>query len=441
MTKIIIVAGGLATRMLPITEQIPKCLVDINGKPLIQHQLEFFKSKGYTDFIFCVAHLAEKVKEYFGDGSKFGISIQYVQETKELMGTAGSVKLAESLITEPEFIVYYGDNLTSMNIDKFLRFHRLKHSLATVALRPSPPGYKASSIILLHPDNRIKLFLEKPTAVDYDKYCEEQMYINSGIYIFGREIFSLIPKNTKFDFARELFPRLLSYHDPFFGYPTTEFFREIGRVEKYEAFLLEVKGREDIFNAADKKKAVFLDRDGVINQNGPKIDSPEKFVMLDGAPDAIKRLNDSGYLVIVATNQPDIAKGFYTFIELEKIHKKMGQLLGEKGAHIDAIYVCPHHPEKGFPGEVPELKIECGCRKPEPGMILQAITDLSIDPKQSWMVGDSKADIIAGQKAGLKTIFITSGGGSTSRQEKELECRPDFEKRDLSEAVGLILSK
>lgn len=441
MTKIIIVAGGLATRMLPITEEIPKCMVDINGKPLIQHQLEFFKSKGYTEFIFCVAHLAEKVKEYFGDGSKFGVRIQYVQETKELMGTAGSVKLAEHLVTDPEFIVYYGDNLTSMDLDKALRAHRMKRALATIVLRPSPPGYKASSIILLNPDNRVKLFLEKPTEVDYDKYCEEKMFINSGIYIFSRDIFELIPKETKFDFAKDLFSKLLNFRELFFGYPTTEFFREIGRVEKYNPFLLEVKGKQNIFDAANDKKAVFLDRDGVINENSPKIDSPEKLIMLPGVEEAIKKLNDAGYLTIIVTNQPEIAKGFYTVNNLNMVNEHLGNLISEKGAHLDAIYFCPHHPESGFPGEIPELKMKCACRKPEPGMLLKAIKDHGINPKKSWMVGDSKSDIIAGQSAGVKTILVNSGNGSGSAQEAELICKPDFEAKDLREAVELILQK
>jgi NDP-sugar pyrophosphorylase family protein len=246
MTQIIIVAGGLAKRMLPITEEIPKCMVDINGKPLIQHQLELFKSKGYTDFIFFVAHLAEKVREYFDDGSKYGINIQYVEETKELMGTAGSVKLAEPLIKGNDFIVYYGDNLTSMDIDKFLKFHRTKHALATIALRPTPDGYQGSSIILLDPNSKVKLFLEKPTAVDFDKYSEEKMFINNGIYAFSKEIFQYIPANQKYDFASQLFPRIMGYHEAY-GYPTTEFFREIGRVEKYNLFLQEAKGKKDIF--------------------------------------------------------------------------------------------------------------------------------------------------------------------------------------------------
>lgn len=188
------------------------------------------------------------------------------------------------------------------------------------------------------------------------------------------------------------------------------------------------------------KKAVFLDRDGVINENGPRIDSPEKLKLIPGAAEAIQKLNQAGYLVIIVTNQPEIAKGFFGFEELEIVHKHLRAILEKKGAHIDAIYVCPHHPEKGFSGEVPELKIKCSCRKPEPGMILKAIAEFDINTKESWLVGDSKTDIIAGQKVGLMTILLTGGGGSGSSQEDDLVCNPSFEMRTLSEAVSMILN-
>jgi D,D-heptose 1,7-bisphosphate phosphatase len=367
------------------------------------------------------------------------MNIQYVEETGELMGTAGSVKLAEPLIKDSEFIVYYGDNLTSMDFAKFLRFHKLKHSLATAALRSSPPNYRASSIILLDPNSRIKTFLEKPSEEDYQNYANEKMYINSGIYLFSKKIFELIPSRQKYDFAMDLFPKLVDQKEAFYGYPTAEFFREIGRVEKYQAFLLEVKGKENIFEQFSQKKAVFLDRDGVINENGFNISTPDKLIMIEGAAEAIKKLNDLGYLTIIVTNQPEIAKGFFTVEDFNKVNQYMAKLLAEKGAHIDHIYFCPHHPERGFPGEVPELKMKCFCRKPEPGMLLRAIKDHGIDVKRSWMIGDSKSDIIAGQKVGVKTILITSGGGSGSAQEEELECKPDFECKDLKEAVEMIL--
>lgn len=246
MTKmqIVIVAGGLATRMQPIAEKIPKCLIDINGKPLIQHQLEFFKKKGYTDIIFCIAHLAEKVKEYFKDGTEFGLNIQYSNEEKELMGTAGAVKQAEPLI-EGDFIVFNGDNLTSMDFDRFVEFHKQSGGLATMVVRPLPERYKSSSVIILNEDKRINVFLEKPPMEVIEKYKDQKRYINSGIYLLNKDTLELIPKKTKFDFSKQFFPLLMG-KQALYGYPTTEFFREIGRIEKYVKLLKEFKGVKEI---------------------------------------------------------------------------------------------------------------------------------------------------------------------------------------------------
>lgn len=246
MTKIIIVAGGLATRMRPITEDIPKCLIDINGKPLIEHQINFFKKHGYKEFIFCVAHLAQKVKDYFKDGKDFGVKITYVEETKELMGTAGSVKLVEDRIGNDEtFIVYYGDNLTNMDFGKLLHFHKEKHAIATIVTRPQPDGYTGSSVITMDSHHKIKVFLEKPTQEQIELYHDEKKYINNGIYVFNKEVFKMIPENKKYDFAKEVFPKIMTEKDGLFCYPTKEFFREIGRVEKYNAFLEEIKGKNE----------------------------------------------------------------------------------------------------------------------------------------------------------------------------------------------------
>ncbi|MFH1721109.1 MAG: HAD family hydrolase [Candidatus Altiarchaeota archaeon] len=186
-------------------------------------------------------------------------------------------------------------------------------------------------------------------------------------------------------------------------------------------------------------KAVFLDRDGVINKNVRRLDSPEKFVLIDGAAKAISHLKKKGYLVIVVTNQPEVAKGFFSLEDVESIHKRMKELLAKENAHVDAVYTCPHHPEKGFEGEIEELKIECDCRKPKPGMLLKAIKEYNIDPAKSWMIGDSKTDIEAGKKASVQTVFLTSGGGSGSKQEERYEdLKPDYEKKDLEEAINTL---
>jgi mannose-1-phosphate guanylyltransferase len=245
--KIIIVAGGLATRMIPHTDSIPKCMVDLNGKPLIAHQLAYFREHGYTDFIFCIGHLAEKVRDFFGDGSSLGLKIEYVQETGMLLGTAGSVKMAEPLLeSSGDFIVYYGDNLTSMDFDRFVSFHREKGGIASLAIRPLPWGYKSSSLITLDEKERITNYLEKPTSEDIARYKKEECFINSGIYALKKEALDYIPKGEKYDFSMQLFPRLINEGFDLYGYSSTEFFREIGRTEKYASFREECAGKKDL---------------------------------------------------------------------------------------------------------------------------------------------------------------------------------------------------
>lgn len=133
----------------------------------------------------------------------------------------------------------------------------------------------------------------------------------------------------------------------------------------------------------------------------------DDFELLDGAAEAIRKINQSGYLVIVVTNQPVIARGEVTWEQLHEIHRKMETLLGEKGAYNDDIFICPHHPNKGFSGEVAEYKINCDCRKPKPGMLLQAAEKYDIDLANSWMIGDSSNDVSASQSAGCQAVLVS----------------------------------
>lgn len=240
--KIVIVAGGLAERMRPVTECLPKCLVNLNGKPLMQHQIEFFKSRGYEDFIFCVAHLSEKVKEYFGDGSSFGVRIEYSEEGKHLLGTAGAVKLIKPKVKDT-VIVYYGDVLTKENLDNVLGFHRKVGSDFTVVMRELTKG-RASSMITMDSENKIKVFIERPSPGDFEKFKGEKKYVNSGIYVMEPGVFREIPERERCDFGRDVIPRLIGKKMKVYGYVSRKFFREMGRFEKYKRFKKEIaKGR------------------------------------------------------------------------------------------------------------------------------------------------------------------------------------------------------
>ena len=154
--------------------------------------------------------------------------------------------------------------------------------------------------------------------------------------------------------------------------------------------------------------AIFLDRDGTLNFDHGWITSPAKIELLPGAGEAVRMINQSGYLAVLVTNQPVIARGECTIEELGAIHHRLVELLGENGAHLDAIYYCPHHPESGIAGERPEYKIRCHCRKPAPGLLETAARDLSIDLSRSWMVGDSERDLGAAAAFGITAAFVAS---------------------------------
>lgn len=238
-SKVVIVAGGLGTRMKPIGEQTPKCLLELKNKPLLEHQIKIFKKKGYTDFIFCVGHLGEKIKEHFKDGSSFGVTIQYSKEPKKLLGTAGAVKLIEKSILE-RCIVFYGDNITTIDFDNALKFHISKKSILTVIVRDLPVDYKSSNLITLDHSNRIDFFLESPAKKDFEKNKHKKKYINNGIYILEKEVFGFIPKEIKFDFAKQLIPKLISKKLRVHGFISKEFFREIGTTKKYNKIKKEI---------------------------------------------------------------------------------------------------------------------------------------------------------------------------------------------------------
>lgn len=182
-----------------------------------------------------------------------------------------------------------------------------------------------------------------------------------------------------------------------------------------------------------KRKAIFLDRDGVINIERSYIKTPEDFELYEFTPGAIKKINQSDYLAIVITNQSMIAQNMCTLDELENIHRKLDSELERHGAYIDAIYFCPHHPEQINLEENADLRIDCECRKPKPGMFLTAAQDFNIDLKKSFMIGDTERDIIAGSVAGCRTIGVLTGYGL-----KGSTIRPDYMFDNLEKAIDYL---
>lgn len=180
------------------------------------------------------------------------------------------------------------------------------------------------------------------------------------------------------------------------------------------------------------RRAVFLDRDGTINVEKHYLYRPEEFEFLPGVPQAIRRLNEAGFLVIVATNQSGVARGYFSLDDVACLHHHLQTSLESFHAHIDGFYVCPHHPEEGQG----EYRIACDCRKGAPGMLLQAAVDYAIDTARSFMVGDKQADIAAGQAAGCTSLLVQTGYGRETAAKIDAGV-PQFV--DLPAAVDYIL--
>ncbi len=241
MTQILIVAGGLGTRIATYAKERPKCMLDVEGKPFCEHQLELFKKQGFKDIIFCLRYLANVVMDYFKDGSEFGLNITYSLE-KEPLGTAGAIKFAEKMI-DGNFIVFYGDNFTDMKLRDFLGFHEKNAGIASISVRKNLDSSKSSSIITIH-DQRITSFIEKPSREQFKRYENVKKYINNGIYVCRRKILDYIPKNKTYDFGFDLFPDLLEKGENIYGYAADSYFKEIGTPQKFEIFTKEFRNKK-----------------------------------------------------------------------------------------------------------------------------------------------------------------------------------------------------
>jgi D-glycero-D-manno-heptose 1,7-bisphosphate phosphatase len=233
--------------------------------------------------------------------------------------------------------------------------------------------------------------------------------VNAGLHFFSHEIFEqgLFQELKKVDLDREVLKPLIPTGQ-LFVYDSPEYVKDMGTPDRFFAVIEDIRsGKVRGKNLSNPQKCAFLDRDGTLNKLVGFLRDIDELELLPGAAEAVRKINESGYLAILATNQPVIARGEVTFEQLREIHNKLETLLGQEGAYLDAIYFCPHHPHKGYEGEIPELKFDCDCRKPKPGMLLQAAKDYHIDLSASYMVGDGEFDVQCGINSGCRSVMIT----------------------------------
>jgi D,D-heptose 1,7-bisphosphate phosphatase len=437
--KTVIMAGGKGTRIQSIAADIPKPMIPINGTPVLEREILSLRDQGFKDIIITVSHLGDQIINYFGDGTKFGVSIAYFNEETPL-GNAGALFKLRDQLTE-EFLLLNADAIFDVDFNRFVSFHKEHGGLVTLFTHPNNHPYD-SGLIIADKNNAVLSWLAK----EDERPIFYKNRVNAGLHVISPEVLDRVDidaekigtvdengKTIKMDLDRQLLKPLAGTGE-MFCYDSPEYVKDMGTPERFYQVESDFKeGRVTAKNLSNRQKAVFLDRDGTINIYKGFLRRLDDFELIPGVSEAIKRINASGYLAIVVTNQPVIARGEVTWDELEKIHNKMETELGKDGAYLDGIYFCPHHPHKGYEGEIPELKVECNCRKPKPGMLLKAAEDFNIDLGQSFIIGDGENDVKAGLAAGCKTILI-NGAGTDSKND-------DFGQMDMLNSVAEFVEK
>jgi D,D-heptose 1,7-bisphosphate phosphatase len=262
--------------------------------------------------------------------------------------------------------------------------------------------------------------------------------VNAALYVVRRESLRAWSETAgPLDFAKDLFPRMLAAGATLRGYASPEYIKDAGtpeRLQRVRNALTSGAIRRASLN--EPQRAVFLDRDGTLNVEHGLIRRAEDLEVFPFAGSAIRRLNETEWRTVLVSNQPIIARGEVTEAQLRRIHARLETEIGRDHAYLDRIYICPHHPDRGFPGERTELKIRCNCRKPEPGLIFDAQRDLNIDLASSWYIGDSSADLGAAEAAGVSCILVETGHGGLDRRHPY---EAKFTVTNISEAVTFIL--
>ena len=431
MKQAVILAGGKGTRLASVLNGLPKPLVDVCGKPLLLHQLELLCAHGFTDAVVMVNHRADAIREWLV-GVDLPISVRLIDDG-EPRGTAGAVLAALGEL-EPEFLVMYGDTMLAVDLTRFLASHHAVPG-ADVSLFLHPNDHPHDSdLVEIDESGRILGFHAYPHPTG----AWLPNLVNAALYVVRREsLRAWVDAAGPLDFAKDLFPRMLAAGAKLRGYSSPEYIKDAGtpeRLERVRNALTSGAIRRASLN--EPQRAVFLDRDGTLNVEHGLIRRAEDLEVFPFAGSAIRRLNEAEWRTVLVSNQPIIARGEVTEAQLRRTHARLETEIGRDHAYLDRIYICPHHPDCGFPGERKELKIRCDCRKPEPGLILQAQSDLNIDLARSWYVGDSTPDLGAAEKAGVSSILVETGHGGLDRRHP-YEAR--FTVANVSEAVTFIL--
>lgn len=421
-----ILAGGQGSRIKGLFPDLPKPMIPVEGKPLLQYQVELLVNQGIRDITLMVGYKHEIIGNHFGNGENFGAKITYIIESKPL-GTGGAL----ALLPKEDTLILLGDIYINADLGLFIQFHKENESLISLFVHPnSHPS--DSDIVVTDGHGKVLSWKSKKEA----RHDDLRNLVNAGLYLFNG---NALPTGEAInrDLERDLIVPVIP-SGKLFAYRSTEYVKDMGTPERLAAVAKDIKsGAVAARNLKKRQRAVFVDRDGTINSKNGFIRIPAQMQLIPGAAEAVKLLNGTSFLAICITNQPVIARGEATFEDLEAVHARLDALLGREGAYLDDLFFCPHHPDKGFAGEAVQYKMDCECRKPKPGLLLRAAEKYNIELSQSYMIGDSTSDIAAGCAVSCVTVGVETG---SALADGKYVVNPDIICKTLRNAVDLIVA-
>jgi D,D-heptose 1,7-bisphosphate phosphatase len=419
-----LIVGGKGTRLNEINLDLPKCLYPFMGSTILDLQLDFLKAAGVERIHLFLGHLYEQVIEHLKQRDSEFIFEYYVEE--EPMGTIGNLLLQISKLPELVLVIH-GDLFLDFPLIDYVETFVSSDSEFQLLVHPSS-HMEDSDVVVSNSSNQIIDLIRKPRPGDL--LIRNQT--NAGVYIFKKSVLEEFSNKVwKFsgpaDLDRYLIPELLNSGFRGTVYRNMGLVKDLGTPQRIESTTKLIQnGHGNLV-----KPMIFLDRDGVINFDSGWVSNLNDFIILESVPEAIRKLNFNGYRVCVITNQPVIARGQATSLVVEEMHHYLDLVLSKVGAYIDDYFICPHHPDQGFVGEIPELKQTCLCRKPETLLFQRALSRFPTDLSKSYLIGDSWRDEHAARSLNLNFIGISETIG------KNLESENLF--ANLGDAVDFIL--
>ena len=432
MKQAVILAGGKGTRLKSVLNNLPKPLAEVGGIPLLGHHLNLVRRHNFDEALILVGHGSDQIEEWVSLNPVPGLKITCISDGVP-RGTAGAVLAVFDRLAD-DFLVSYADTMLDVDLDLFYRSHApQKESSGTLFLHPNDHPFD-SDLVELNDDGRVIKFHPYP----HPEGGWFPNLVNAALYYLRRD--SLVNWREPagpIDFAKDLFPKMLSQNLWLQGYISPEYIKDAGTPERLAKVRVAwEKGVIQRASLKNKQRAVFIDRDGTVNEDIGHLSSAQALEVFPYVAPALRRLNDNEWRALIVTNQPVLARGDIDAEGMRRVHARLDSEVAKSGAFFDGLFMCPHHPDSGFYGEMSHLKIACECRKPAPGLIFRARDTLNLDLAQSWFIGDSTRDLGAAEAAGVSSIIVSTGSAGL---DEAYAYEPNFTTKDFGSAVAFIL--